>query len=98
MASYHLTAEAEARLAAIFEYSVREFGLAAARSYLAGLHDAFEKLARFPRMGRSFGFVKPGIRRHEHASHIIYYRGVATGVIIVTVLGRQQDPARHLVD
>ncbi len=96
MASYRLTNRAEAKLAAIYEYSVLNWGLPKAREYLDGLHHAFGLLAENPAMGRDLRRVRPGLRRHAHASHVIYYRAEAPGVLILDVLGERQDPGRHL--
>ncbi len=73
------------------------FGLAQADAYVAGLERAFALLADYPRLGRDFGFVKPGVRRHESQSHSIYYRIDDNGdVFVLRVLGGAQDPGRHL--
>ena len=96
MADYPLTPDADADLAAIYEYSILNFGLARARSYVLGLHHAFGLLGEFPRLGRDFSRVKPNCRRHDYASHLIYYRLEDDGVLILRVLHESQDPLRHL--
>lgn len=96
MASYRLTNEAGARLAAIHEYSILNWGLRTARNYLDGLHDTLQLLAKNPRMGRNMGTVRPNLRRHPHGSHVIYYRPDGEGVMILDILGERQDPGRHL--
>jgi len=96
MASYRLTNRAEAKLAAIYEYSVLNWGLPKTREYLRGLHNAFELLAENPKMGRDMGELRSGLHRHAHASHVVYYRAEASGLLILDVLGERQDPGRHL--
>lgn len=96
MASYRLTSKAGAKLAAIYEYSIVNWGLRTARDYLIGLHNAFELLAQNPRMGRGMGAVRPNLRRHPHGSHVIYYRTDGEGVLILDILGERQDPGRNL--
>ena len=89
MASYRLTNRAEAKLAAIYEYSILHWGRARARDYLTELHHAFSLLAENPRMGRDIGELRRGVRRHVHASHVIYYRAERSGVLILDVLGER---------
>lgn len=96
MASYRLTNRAETRLAAIYEFSILNWGLPKAREYLAGLHHAFGLLAENPRMGRDMSDLRPRLRRHVHASHVIYYRADRSGALILDILGERQDPGRHL--
>ena len=95
-AGYRLTNKAENRIAAIFEYSTLTFGIGTARDYVADLHHVFGLIAQHPALGRDVGFIRPGIRRHEHGSHSIYYRPIKRGVLIVDILGSRQDPGRHL--
>jgi len=37
-------------------------------------------------MGRSAGNIAPGVRRHEHGSHVILYRQVDGGILILAVV------------
>lgn len=96
MAGYRLTARADADLSAIYEYSIVNFGLERARTYLQGLGDAFESLVENPRMGLDCGHIKHGHRRHTHVSHSIYYRLHDQGIEVLRVLHASQDPLRHL--
>ncbi len=81
--SYRLSRAADAALDDIFRRGVREFGLRQAQDYLLGLHEAFEMLVQHPEAGRPFH----EFRRHEHASHVVFYE-VEDGVIIIVDLVR----------
>jgi len=94
--SFRLTREAEADIVDIYRYSVENFGEAQADTYHDGLSDCFRLLADTPLIGRDYGFLRPGLRRYEHASHSVYYRLADTGILILRVLHRRMDPARHL--
>jgi len=37
-------------------------------------------------MGRSAAGIAPGVRRHEHGSHVILYREVDGGVLILALV------------
>jgi toxin ParE1/3/4 len=82
-------------LGEIYEYSVRNFGLKTARRYLSGLHAVFGVLAENPRIGTDQGWIKRGMWRLFHESHVIYYRPEVAGVLIVDILHEAQDAARH---
>ena len=94
--SFLLTREAEADVIDIYRYSVENFGETQADTYHDGLSDCFRLLADTPLIGRDYGFLRLGLRRYEHASHSVYYRLTDTGLLILRVLHRRMDPARHL--
>jgi plasmid stabilization system protein ParE len=51
MARYSLSRAADDKIAAIYEYSVLQFGERQADKYFLGLHDIFEALAERPNLG-----------------------------------------------
>ena len=96
MAAYRLSAKADADIDAIYEYSILNFGLATASTYVDELFARFDLLAKNPGWGNDYTHIVPGLRRYEHTSHSIYYTRLDTGdVLIIRVLGGRQDPARH---
>ena len=94
--SFRLTREAEEDVTNIYRYSFENFGEAQADTYHDGLNDCFRLLADTPLIGRDYGSLRPGLRRYEQASHSVYYRLTDTGILILRVLHRRMDPARHL--
>ena len=96
MADYELSKRAEQRLSEIYEYSIEEFGQKTARRYLNGLHQTFGQLADNQDIGSDLDDIRPGLRRLIHESHVVYYQPTATGVLIIEVLHKGQDPGRHL--
>ncbi len=95
MADYELSREAERRIEDIYRYSIQRFGLRTAKRYLNGMHEAFALLAENPLMGTAQGWIQPGYRRFIHESHVVYYRPVEAGILIVEVLHEAQDPTSH---
>lgn len=95
MATYRLTAEAEDDLQGIADYTFDTFGPAQAEAYSLGLRNCFASLVDNPLLGRDYGFLRPDLRRYEHASHSVYYRVEDTGILVLRVLHRRMDPARH---
>ena len=66
------------------------------RRYRNSLMETFELLARHPRLGRGIDHIKPSYRRHQHGSHVIYYRRAPEGIEIMRILHERQDPLRYL--
>ncbi len=97
MADYQLTKKAQRELEGIYEYSILNFGLKKARTYVHGLHTAFTTLADNPRMGRDYSHLKKKYRRYEYERHSVYYKITKTGVLITRILGPGQDPIKNLV-
>jgi toxin ParE1/3/4 len=81
-----LTKRARDDLFDIFLFGYQQFGERQAERYAAGLEHAFSLLAANPRMGREAKSVGPGIRRHEHGSHVVFYEETSEGVLILAVL------------
>ncbi|HEY5796322.1 MAG TPA: type II toxin-antitoxin system RelE/ParE family toxin [Bosea sp. (in: a-proteobacteria)] len=86
MASFGLTKRAEADLYDIALFGYERFGENQTQAYLAELERVFALLARHPRMGRMAETIAPGVRRHEHRSHIILYEEAPVGVQILAVV------------
>jgi toxin ParE1/3/4 len=89
---YRLTRQADQHLSDIYLYTAETFGRAQADRYLQGFASAFELLADNPRTGRSADQVRPGLRRHEHAGHVIFYRETGDEVLIVAVIHSRRRP------
>jgi len=96
MAVYSLSAKAATDLEGIYEYTIREFGLEQARTYLLGLHKRFEMLAAQPELGRSAAELAPDLRRSEYQSHVAFNVPKAGGVRIIRVMHESMDVKRHL--
>lgn len=86
MGSYKLTDDAEADLLDVFLYGFETFGAAAAAAYKANLAHCFQLMADNPGMGRLAADLGPGIRRHEHAQHVIFYEEEPGGVLILGIV------------
>ena len=87
MARYRLSTTADAKIASIYEYSILKFGEAQADAYFLGMHDLFALLASNPRMGRAEPELGVGIRRFLHEAHIVIYRPVEGGILVLDLLG-----------
>jgi len=90
VSSYSLTARAQNDLQKIFEFTIERFGERQAAVYNKNLRDCFQMLAEQPRMGRLSPTIRPGLRRHEHGSHVVIYKEAPSGVLIVALLRKRQ--------
>ena len=43
-------------------------------------------------MGRPAERIRAGLRRHEHAEHVVFYRQTGEGVSIVAIVHRRMRP------
>ena len=96
MTKYELTNSAERDLQSIADYTIEKFGVKQARRYRDSLFRTFESLTDHPEMGRDYSHVKEGCRRHEHESHVIYYKVADSGILVLRLLHQSQDPTSYL--
>jgi toxin ParE1/3/4 len=89
MAVYKLSPQAEAKLVDIYEYSLRNFGERQADKYYMSMHEAFQRLAEAPLIGRLFH----EFRRHEHDQYAIFYELIDEGVKITMIYHHSENIA-----
>lgn len=93
---YVLSGAADADLTAIYEYSYRTFGEAQADAYVLGLRDTLTLFADRPRIGHPAEDLHPGLLRHPHGSHVIFYLRETDGILVVRILHQSMDSSHHL--
>ncbi|MBP0617211.1 type II toxin-antitoxin system RelE/ParE family toxin [Jiella mangrovi] len=86
MRRFRLARRAEEDVTEIYAFGYEMFGAAQADHYADTMFETFERLAQNPRMGRLAESIAPGIRRHEHRSHVILYEQASDGVLILAVV------------
>jgi toxin ParE1/3/4 len=96
MAVYKLSAKASADVDDIYEYTIVNFGIGQARTYLRGLDNCFKALAENPLRGRTADELASELRRYEYQSHVVFYRKMEQYTLIVRVLHKSMDFARHV--
>lgn len=93
---YELSAEADQDISAILDYTVDEFGLDQAVTYLNDLDRCFAGLVENPEIGRERTEIRPDLRSVTSGRHVVFYR-IMTGYIrIIRVLHSSRDLPRHL--
>ncbi len=96
MAVYKLSGKANTDVEDIYEYTIVNFGIKQARTYLHGLDDCFKALAENPLQGRAAAELASELRRYEYQAHVVFYREVEQNTLIVRVLHKSMDFARHV--
>jgi toxin ParE1/3/4 len=86
VSSYDLTERADADLFELTLYGMKQFGARQAEAHAAELERIFRLIADTPRMGRKADGIRPGVRRHEHGSHIILYEEAPNGITILALV------------
>ena len=93
---YQFTDKAERDLEGIIDYTVQEWGVSQANTYLDGLQTRAQLLAENPDLGMAREILSEGLLSFPYESHILYYKKHARGIAIVRILHQQMDPVKHL--
>jgi len=97
MPKFQLSKAAEGDIASIADYTIFKFGIDQARKYRNGLIGTLEQIAHNPKLGQVF--VLPdgiGLKRFRYKSHIVFYKEISSGILVVRILGGMMDFKRHL--
>ena len=98
MAKCRFSRRAEADLLAIGDYTLHKWGKVQTARYLVELETSCQMLAGNPALGRLCDEVRPGLRRHEHGKHVLFYRQERGGILVLRILHQSMLPERHEID
>lgn len=93
---YQFTDKAKRDLESIIDYTVQEWGVSQANTYLDGLESRAQLLAENPDLGMAREILSERLLSFPYESHILYYKKHARGIVIVRILHQQMDPVKHL--
>ena len=91
MSRLEFTPKARQDVEDIWSYSVEQFGIEKAESYLRDIQRACETVAKNPRRGVGCDHIRAGYRKVSVGSHVVFYRVVERSVIVVRVLRQRMD-------
>ena len=91
-----LTPKARADLDAIWEYTVRQWDVKQAESYLASLGQTMQLLLENPGLGSRIDHIKSGYKKFPAASHLLIFKSTPTAIEIVRVLHKSMDVESQL--
>ena len=82
MVKLRFSRRAEADLLDIAEYTLSKGGKFQAADYLNEIENCCRLLADNPSLGRHCDDIRPGLHRHEHGKHVLFYRREGGGILI----------------
>ncbi len=91
MGRYRLSSAAASDIETIYLRGIAEFGERQADAYHHELHQALEMLAAYPAAARERSELGAGIRVHPKSAHLIAYRIVNDGILVVRVVHKSMD-------
>lgn len=92
---YKLSRLAADDFAAIYEYTLLNFGCAKADEYTDELESTLQLLSDTPFIGRECPEIAAGIRRHDHHKHAIFYLPQEQDILVLRMLHQQMEPLMH---
>ncbi len=96
MKHLRLTPQARADLDGIWEYSVKQWNVDQAETYLLTLNSTLQLLTKQPDLGRKIDDIREGYLKFLAGSHLLIYRVKADCIEIVRILHKSSDVERHL--
>lgn len=97
MYNYDLSELAKQDLLRIYEYGINQFGVDQADKYFELMHDCFSKISKNPYMFPIVPTIKSNYYKCVCGVEAIYFKVETQGVLIVTIIGRQDFEMQHLV-
>jgi toxin ParE1/3/4 len=94
--TYALRELARVDLEAIWDYTVKQWGVEQAERYLQELFGCFEELAANPRLGRERDDVKAGYRSFPQGRHVVFYVIATAGIEVIGIVHQSADVDVHL--
>ncbi|OOH90275.1 hypothetical protein BMT54_05085 [Pasteurellaceae bacterium 15-036681] len=89
---YKLSRKAEQDIELLYRYTIAQFGVNQATTYVEGLVEQFELLVQFPKLGKEADHIAPKIRSLLYQSHTIYYKCRQNDIFIVRVIHQRMEP------
>ena len=89
--TYRLSCKAEDDIRNIYVFGAQTFGVDQAERYFAGLVEAFEFLAQFPKAARLRDELRHETRAHPFQSHLIFYRMDGADIFIQRIRHDRED-------
>jgi len=96
VAEYRLRPKARSDIDAIWDYTVKTWGVQQARSYIAGLRDVCTELVENPGLGKCRDDLHKGLRVYPSGKHVVCYLTEDKGIDVVRILHGSMDTHRHL--
>ena len=86
----------QADLDAIWDYTVKHWGIEQAEFYVRQRETAIKSVAVEPRLGRPCDEICAGYKKYPAGSHVLFFRVTSAGIDVVRILHRHMDFDLHL--
>ena len=97
MRPYLLTVAARKDLIDIGHFTTEKWGKRQRDKYLKQFDYTFKLLSRQPAIGRDASDIKPGYKKYNQGSHVIFYRaGTESHIVVIRILHNSMDVEQHL--
>ena len=93
---YKLSKKAADDFGDIYEYTFLNFGEEQADNDTDEMELWLQTVSEAPFIGRECFDLRPGIRRHDHQKHAIFYRVRDFDIFVIRILHQQMNPMLHL--
>ena len=93
---FKLTDLAAEDFESIYEYTLLNFGIEQADFYTEELETVLNLLSKSPKIGRDVSNLVSNVRRHDHASHAIFYKERASDILIIRIVNQNMDIVRQI--
>ena len=93
---YRITRAARTDLDAIWRYGAENHSVDQAMAYDEAMHEAFDRLADFPGLGRGIEASAQGTRLAFEGAHVILYRPAPAPLTILRIAHQSSDWASLL--
>ncbi len=74
-----------------WRYTAENWSLDQADAYIDGLVEVFDAIVAMPNIARERPEFSPPVHIHSHQSHLVVYTAERDQIVILRVLGGQQD-------
>jgi toxin ParE1/3/4 len=85
-------------LSEIARYTLGEWGVEQTVRYMDQLEACCAKLVQMPYMGKACEEIRPGLRRMECGSHVVFYRQDELGILVSRILHKSMLPQKHSIE
>jgi toxin ParE1/3/4 len=97
-ANYVIRQQAEQDLEEIWLYSMQQWGIRQADSYVGSLLSRFSWLAENPYSGKHRADIKTGYYCFPEGRHLVFYKLTGTGIDIIGIPHQQMDVVSYFAD
>ncbi|MGF9694875.1 type II toxin-antitoxin system RelE/ParE family toxin [Rhizobium sp. 0TCS1.26] len=91
-----ISPRASADIDEIYDYTEGRWGQDQAEDYTFGIRSVLEEVCRGTRSGKSINEIREGACSLSYRSHYLIYRERSRSVVLIRILHRRMQVARHL--